>query len=520
MGHYPAWPGSQSYLRVACIFDHSTAGGGDFVSSTFTIHDFANAVWHNGAARTVVTPGGNTATTIPINDCRGMGTWVNRGITGTGIPARTFVTQVSAGCAVANPAPVAGTLTVNKALTPAAVIAGTLLVENSSVRSVTDATLSAAAPQITSTQANFTAADVGCTASGTNIDNPAGGYVGGTLALPTAPGTLPTAMDIGSATVTPGVNQTVTICGTLETTTTRTTNDASFPATNQISSGVSPTTGARFQTSDVGLRVSGAGITQPCYILTRNSATLVTLTSACNDGSVGTTKVVTIGEPSRTAPISTNPVPLSASCAAASPFDTACSKYDTVLNQGVQLPLSPTLVAGSADCTDDQSAGFGIEGTWLNPGSFVGGAFATQPVGTKAIGEIFFATSVISYGAYVTEMTAGSDPLIGSAHYNIVFPNVPTGLALCPSTPTSPGLGFSIGINGQTVSQAAIPSGVGRPGTAQLRATRATNAGSASTVFITDDINGPGVNWTGSEFNRFCNIPATAPVINFACGDG
>ncbi|HEX2383485.1 MAG TPA: hypothetical protein VHI95_12660, partial [Acidimicrobiales bacterium] len=61
MGHYPAWPGSQSYLRIACIFNHSTGGSGDFVSSTFTIHDFANAVWHNGAARTfTVAPGGNT----------------------------------------------------------------------------------------------------------------------------------------------------------------------------------------------------------------------------------------------------------------------------------------------------------------------------------------------------------------------------------------------------------------------------------------------------------------------------
>src|SRR5262245_46488711 len=52
MGHYPAWPGSQSYLRIACIFNRSTGGSGDFVSSTFTIHDFSNVRYHNGAART------------------------------------------------------------------------------------------------------------------------------------------------------------------------------------------------------------------------------------------------------------------------------------------------------------------------------------------------------------------------------------------------------------------------------------------------------------------------------------
>jgi hypothetical protein len=494
MGHYPAWPGSQSYLRVACIFNHSTAGSGDFVSSTFTIHDFSNVVYHNGAGRTVTATASaiGPPSTITIADCRGIGTWVNRGITGNAnIAARTFVTTVSAGCAVANPAPVVGTLTLNKPLLGA--VAGTLTIENSNVRSVTDATLVAGPPdQVTSATANFTAADVGLSITGTNIAN---GYLGGTLALPTLPGTLPTTMDITGATITPGAGQTVTIGGTVETTTTRTINDGQFTATNQITSAANA---ARFQTSDVGLRVSGTGITQPCYILTRNSASLVTLTSACNDGSAGTTKAITIGEPSRTAPLST----------------------DTVLNQGVQLPLNPALVAGSAPCTADQSAGFGIEGTWFNPGSFVGGAFATQPAGTKAIGEILFSTSVINYGAYVIEMPATTDPLIGGAHYNIVFPNVPTTLALCPSTATSPGLGFSIGLNATGVSTAAIPTGQGRPGTAQLRSTRATNAGSASTVFITDDVNGAGTLWTGPEFNRFCSIPVGPPVINFVCGPG
>ena len=56
MGHYPAWPGSQSYLRVACIFQHSSSNPpGDMVSSTYTIHDFSNVVYHSGAARTVTT---------------------------------------------------------------------------------------------------------------------------------------------------------------------------------------------------------------------------------------------------------------------------------------------------------------------------------------------------------------------------------------------------------------------------------------------------------------------------------
>ena len=179
-------------------------------------------------------------------------------------------------------------------------------------------------------------------------------------------------------------------------------------------------------------------------------------------------------------------------------------------------------MAGSPNCNRDESSGFGIEGTWVNPGSFFTGAlgFATQPPGTKAIGEILFTTSVIKFGAYVIEVPAAVDPLVAAAHYNLVFPNVPTTLALCASTATSPGLGFSVGVNGTTVSQAALPTGTGRPGTAQLRNTKASTTGSNSTIFLTDDVSGPGVKWTGSEFNRLCSIPAGTPDINFVCGDG
>jgi hypothetical protein len=296
--------------------------------------------------------------------------------------------------------------------------------------------------------------------------------------------------------------QVITIGGTLDgsfpaataVTTARTVDDASSAVTNQITSAA-----ARFFVTDVGLRVSGAGITQPCYIQTRNSVTLVTLSSNCATVNAGP-YTVTIGEPSRTAPTAS----------------------DTVLNEGVQLPLNPSLVPGVQPCSTDNSSGFGVEGSWLNPGSFVGGPFATQPPNTKAVGEILFTNPVITYGAYVLEIPGGLgiDPLIAGYHFNLVFPNVPTGAALCPSTGTSPGLGFSIGVNGTTLSQQAIPTGVGRPETSQLRSTRFTTGGSTTTVFITDDVNGGGVKWLGADFNRICVIPAGTPDINFVCGDG
>jgi hypothetical protein len=478
MGHYPAWPGSQSYMRVACILNHSTGGTGDFVSSTLTIHDFSNVIYHNGAARRFAAAANAAAgaTSFSVADCRSATGFVNRSITGPGVAARTFVTSITGACAPT------GTVNLNKAIISPGIATGNeFLVDNATTRSVTDVVLSPTSPMVTSLTANFTAADTGLSVSGTNIAD------GDTVATVISP----TQLDLSTA-PTAGTAQTVTFGGTVEVTSTRRVNDATFTATNQITS-----TAAKFQFSDVGLRVSATGITQPCYIQTRNSATLVTLSSACNDGTAGT-KTVTIGEPTATAPVST----------------------DTVLNEGVQAPLDPTLVAGSPPCSADRASGFGIEGTWLNPGSFQGGAFATQPAGTKAVGEILFRTSVVTFGAYVIEVPTAADPLIGAPHYNIAFPNVPTGTALCPSTATSPGVGFSIGINGTTASQEAIPIGVGRPNTTQLRSTRASTTGSSSTIFITDDLGGAGVKWTGSEFNRICVIAAGSPVINFRCGDG
>jgi len=500
MAHYPAWPASQSYLRVACIFNHSTGGSGDFVSSTFTIHDFSNAVYHNGAARSIVGTGGPA--TITTTDCRGMATWVNRGITGTNVVARTFVTSITGGCAPG------GTLNLSTALTGAP--AGSYLVENSNTRAVTDATITnLGGAIITSPTANFTAADNGLSVSATFIDDSAC-PVPGRIVWPASTGPSPTTADIDACAVVSGVSphaaQLVTIGATQDgagattvgISTTRTFNDGTFGGGGTTIT----STVARFHVSDIGLKVAGTGITQPCFITARSN-TVATLSSACNDNTAGT-KTVTIGDPTFTAPAST----------------------DTVQNQGVQLPLNPGFVPGSRPCAEDSSAGFGIEGSWRNPGNFVTGPFSTQPANTKAVGQIVFATAVISYAAFVIEVPAapaGTDPVITGYHFNIVYPNVPTGLALCASTATSPGLGLSIGINATTLSQSAIPTGQGRPSTAQLRSLRASTTGSNSAVSITDDVNGAGVNWqplVNPSFTRSCSIPSGTPDVNFKCGDG
>jgi len=512
-------------MRVACIFNHSNTGTGDFVSGNFAIHDFSNVIYHNGASRTITNtasiPGNSTSFTAA--DCSGLvgaspNNWVNRAITkttGTGnvkayTTALSFVTTVAPQC----------TVTLSKSTGAAAIPAGSIFkVENSDVRAVDDGTVDVApAANITSTEANFQATDVGCSVSGTN-------FVDGTtisaVISPTQANTSPAPVSYAAPNNLPTApTAVVTICGTKEVNNNRQVNDAStnVGGTQIISSAAkfsaaSATPGIS-TTADIGMRVTGTGITQPCYIVSRVNGTTVNLSSACALGILPNTQVA-IGEPSAT----------------------AVTDGDVVLNQGAMLPLDPGLVKGSHDCSEDEMSGFGIEGTWRSPGNYVPPSPpfslpASQPTGTKTVGQILFHTSVVDFAAYIVEVPAltGTDP-ISAPHFNVVFPSSPVNLALC-ATATSPGLALSIGVNGTTVSQSGLAAGTGRPGTSQLRSTRASTTGSTSTIYITDTLGDAGVKWTGSEFNRLCPVPAGKPDIvppppppavgggAFLCGDG
>ena len=131
-----------------------------------------------------------------------------------------------------------------------------------------------------------------------------------------------------------------------------------------------------------------------------------------------------------------------------------------------------------------------------------------------------FQGGVLPLAAYVVERPAltPGDPTF-TAHYDLVIPFLSTDVGTC-KTPTSPGVGWSLGVQGQTVSQAKLPEGTGKPGTAQLRSIVETPGGGySSTAFLTSD--DPAVTLTpASEFNRLCIYPPGPPTINFKCGDG
>jgi hypothetical protein len=298
-----------------------------------------------------------------------------------------------------------------------------------------------------------------------------------------------------AATASEAGTATLAIAGTLEVSTTRTFNDSVYTSTSKINS-----TAAKFKVEDIGLPIHGHAITEPCYVTAR-TAVQITLNTTCVN-TADANKIVTIGDPTGTAPLND----------------------EIMMDQGTQLDLDPGLVSGSDPCTNDTPEGFHISGRWRNPGSFTTNVLATQPAGTKAIGEVLFPTSVgLNYGAFVIEVPplTGGDP-DSDPHYDVVFPNVPTASALCVSA-TSPGIGFTIDFSATTVGIASLPQGTGRPGTSQIRAIRDNNGDAIdTTAYMREQQTTPpaGGTWSGANFERLCSLPTQPATIDFRCGTG
>jgi hypothetical protein len=303
IGWYPAWPGSQSYLRLACIFQRATTPPpGDQTATTFTIHDASNVQYHNGAARIVKSSGvtASGATTITLdstatangNGCVGDQAFVNRTIssTATGLDARSFVKTIS-GC----------TLTLNQP-TVGSIPTGTVFyIDNSPARSVVDAVLSAT-NTMTSATGNLLASDVGLSVTGTEICD-------GTTITAVAAGTATLSNTNGSCDPSPPAfplaAQTITIGATLDSTTTAAPTVGGVTTSRQVNDSISTSTtritspSAKFQASDVGLRVSGDGITSPnCIIVTRVNGTTIDVSTTNAPTLTGCTTVTPLSAPS------------------------------------------------------------------------------------------------------------------------------------------------------------------------------------------------------------------------------
>jgi hypothetical protein len=457
------------------------------VASALSVHDFRFTAYHNGAARTVTLSAnvGIGVTALPITDCTGLtgGEWVNRPITktsgthGFGIQLRTFVTSITSGPCTVN---------LNKATNVAMTAGQGFKIDNADARQVSDAVINSGSATITSATANFLASDIGKSVSGTEIPN----------------NTTITAVGGGGTTATMSVNadgtsaaSTITIGGTQQVNSTRSVNDATYGSTTTVTS---PLAGF-VQADDVGLPVYGTGIAAGAYI-TAVAGTTITLGPGTPVTVDALTHTIAIGDASTTAP----------------------ANGDTVATMGLQIDLDPGFVAGSRPCTDDEVEGVHTVATWRNPGSFLSGLFSVHP-SARVLGQVNFITSVSTFSMWIVERpaspAAGSDTTISAKHYDLMANSLPVTSALCASA-TSPGLALSIGVQGNTSSQGALPLGVGRPGSAQLRYVLPdSDGGYNATAFVKSD--DPFVTFSpAGNFSRLCAYPVGPPLVGFGLGTG
>ena len=491
IGQYPSMPSSQSGLVISCLFNNQP--GTSQVAASFTLADFGNANYHNGAARTVTSTAivALGATTFTATNCTGITGWVNYTITadpyvaGNGVPTGAFVKSISGACLV----------TLSAATTAAFPAAQKFRIDNHQARRMANTapapaniSFAAAGVALTSVLSNFTAADIGLSVTGTEI----------------APDTTITAVAAPVATINnaalaaSSATTVITFGSASATTSTRQCGDATSTVT------VVTSAACKFKTSDVGLPMYN--ITTPASI---PANTYITSVAGNNATSAGAAMTVTaaafklvVGDPTVTAPNGVN-------------------TSDQVASQGINLDLNPSLVAGSQACSAEDAEGFAVVATWKNPGDFSGSAaFNTPPAGSKVLGQIYMDTSAADFSAFVVERNNGLVP--GDFFYDVVTPNAPTTVAMCPGTATSPGLGYSLRVQAQTSGVATLPSGTGRPGTAQVRnLEQAATYGAGYTSIATLTSNTAGVVYApAGQFTRTCIYASSPSNASFKCGNG
>ncbi|MCU1353554.1 MAG: hypothetical protein JWM05_2763 [Acidimicrobiales bacterium] len=491
IGEYPAIQAAQSALHFVCSFTNAAAPASNEVSSKFTLHDFQNAQYHPGAARQL-TSGAIAAGSKILTSTNAHFTAADVGHTVASVNADGTVKMVGVGSSAKPNIPAnafvasyqtANQVTLNIAIVTAVPAATLVKLDNSTARSVSDASVTSGCV-VTSNTAFFMPSDTGKSIGG-----------GGIPDYRTMTYNSPTQATASGAGCTAGSNQTINIGETQQVTTARQVGDAT-QSTSLITSAT-----AKFAASDIGLAVAGTGIPANAYITAvavSGANTTATVTPAMTAN--GTAHAITIGVASVTAPLSGS----------------------VVSDVGAALDLSPALVPGSNACALNKPEGFMIQGAWNNPGNFQTVAdpgialpvFGPAPTSGKIIAQLIFRTSAVDFSGFVMESPAAGDALKPVPHYDVTFPLLPTALGKCPAPNTVP-VAINFHLTGAAQSQLRVPQGVGRPGSGQVRGL-APNPGGAlvtTAVLKSDDATVP-KNWS---FTATCTMAAT-PVIDTHCG--
>jgi hypothetical protein len=474
-GEYPNQPGGESQLSIACTLTTATGTSGNAIR----IEDFPEAQWHTGAARVTAADGHITAgsTTITSVTAHFTASDINHAINvniPSGITLFKFTddanqTKVEAvtnsTTAVVSQAYPAGSTTTTAVFT----------IGNGTGRSAPGSTTSGS-KTVTSSTANFNAADVGHTISATAIPHDA------TIATVTNATTM--VMSVAATATASNANISIGDSPTL--TTTRVIRDGHTTSASLTVTSAS----AAFAPSDLSLPVTGAGVPAGDYIAAVTNATTITLHAVAT--ATSTAAVLTIGTPSHGAPLN----------------------GETVAQLSSKQSLNPALVGGVPPCSANVLTGTSLSGVWSNPGSFdpaASGASASTSIAGPMIGQIEIDTSVVAFAGYVSIVKAATArETQTAAHYDVTFPLLFNATAVCPA-PSTAGVSSVFRFNATAVHQDTIRLGSVR-GLKDFPAGTTTKTTSA-TVHV--------LNGTTSLFAATSSCTETYPgTSGFGCGLG
>lgn len=484
---FPTAPGGTSELTIGCFLTTATGAAG----TKYKVEDHPAAVWHSGAARKVSTTAGTAlgGTVITSTTAHFGAADLNNPISGPGIPADTFIKVVTA-----------TTVSLSKAVTTAVPIGAVLLVDSYDGRTVADAVFPSGTT-ITSGSANFCKPGLG--ACGTKTD--VGKVITGTRLPHLATITAVTNATTATLSAAPLACPTgITSCGTITLTapptsppaTTRLLRDVTVPASPN--NGVLCSASAQFQTSDVNLPVlTSAGANPPAgarWITSVAAAGTAPCaagqTKAVMNGTVtaGASQTFVIGQANATAP----------------------ADGTTAGQLNSELSVNPALAPGLPSCASGILNASNLAGGWKNPGSFnAGGLGAVSGITVPGaiIAQIGYVTGTVDFNAYVVRVaasTAGENNT--GAHYDVIFPTLLTGIAVCSN---ATGVASVFRFHGQTLLSATT----GKPGNARL--IRDIPSGSvAGSVY---QVIGSNTNANLLTKSGACTI-TYPPVNGFGCG--
>lgn len=517
--------GGQSNLSVACLTDYNSpanTGAAAFIQ----IADSPAGVWRRGSARQVTGTGALNGTTITVLASTPVVAGdIGRPISGPGVGAGAFITAVAG-----------NVVTVSRKNAAAIPGGSTLTIEHSTARVLFDANCTTGTTNMTAPLGKFTASDVLRSVGGgpyppgsrivvvpnaTTATVDANASVAGNQAPPA------NCTDAFSGAGQPaGVQDIITIGAAKYTAATGTTTSYTDGYTRHVMLGAAPAGGATCAGSTLTFNASGGGVFATDLSL---RLTFRKSSGALADATVR--KVNTANTAGNGSIVMSAACPLAGAAATSvdigQPSDSA-PHDDGVVTQTVSaLQLNPTLVPTIDDCARNTYEGFTLAGTWRNPSSVSTKGYAlTGVLGAPpavSVGQFLMGTGAgVDFAGYLQAVNGG---LQVGAHFEVVFPLVPTTLALCPAVAGTGKIASAWRFlaspeTGPPTTPVTGGDGSGNPQGPSVRALGPTTGVVAAPKVVLKTIAAALLTPAGGVSASACTVIAQTAVPNWGCGDG